>query len=133
MRSGSSRKRSPDAKIVAVVDDHVEIREVLAEFLRRLGFVAIPVPDGDSALVVAEKIHLDLVLLDLVLSGTSGTALLSTLRGKLEGTPIVVISGYLNEAKKAECRALGADEVLEKPLNLKNLETIIRGLLRVKA
>jgi DNA-binding response OmpR family regulator len=128
-RSGRGRRQA-GAKTVLVVNDHLEIRGVLTEFLRGLGFIAIPVRDAESARVIAERVSLDLILLNLLVLDINATALIRQLKVLRPGATIIVISGFTTPELEKECRALGADEVLQKPINLKNLERLIFRLLR---
>jgi len=121
-----------DTKVILVVDDCAEIRDLLTQFLRGDGFVVIPVPDGASALVLAEKLHLDLMLLDLMLEDGNAINIIPDLKQRLPTTPLVIVSGYLSTETEKRCRDLGADDVVSKPINLKDLQATIFRLLRLR-
>ena len=123
-------RRWASAKKILVVNDHAEVRGVITEFLRRRGFIAIPVRDADSARVIAERVGLDLVLLHLVALGVAETALIHLVKRFHPGAPIIVVSAVVSPTLEEECRALGADEVLQKPLVLRQLERVITRLLK---
>jgi DNA-binding response OmpR family regulator len=123
-------RRWAHAKKVLVVNDHVEVRSVITEFLRRRGFIAIPVRDADSARVICERIAPDLVLLHLVDLDIPESSLIRLLKRLHPTTPVVVVSAVVDPDMERECRALGSDEVLQKPIVLKQLDRTITRLLR---
>lgn len=122
--------RSP-LKIVLLVDEHAEIREILTQYLVRQGLIPMPVPDGAHALVVGETLVPDAVLCDLALPDTEGIALIGRIKAQHPGTPLIVISGWLEAKGDRLCRAKGADDVLPKPIDLKRLGQTLARLLRV--
>jgi len=129
-RRDASGPREPGAKKVLVVNDHVEVRSVITEFLRRRGFIAIPVRDADSGRVISERVALDLILLHLVQLATPEVSLLRFVRRLRPSTPVVVVAPPAAPDLDRACRALGAAEVLEKPLVLRQLDRVITRLLR---
>lgn len=130
-RTGRGRRRI-NAKTVLVVNDHFEIRGVLTEFLRSLGFIAIPVRDAESARVISERVALDLILLNLLVLDLNATALIRQLKLLKPAAALIVISGFTTPELERECRALGADEVLQKPIILKTLDKLIFRLFRAR-
>jgi DNA-binding response OmpR family regulator len=129
-RRGASGRRGPGAKKVLVVNDHVEVRSVITEFLRRRGFIAIPVRDADSGRVICERVALDLILLHMVQLAPPESSLLRFVRRLHPTTPVVVVAPAAGPQLERACRALGAAEVLEKPLVLRQLDRVITRLLR---
>lgn len=123
-------RRRTSARKVLVVNDHFEIRSVLTEFLRNLGFIAIPVRDAESARVICERVALDLVLLNLLVLDIAATSLIRQIKTLRPGAGLVVIAGFATPELERECRALGADEVLQKPIILKHLDRAMARLLR---
>jgi DNA-binding response OmpR family regulator len=132
-RRAARGRRGAGAKKVLVVNDHVEVRSVITEFLRRRGLIAIPVRDADSARVICERIALDLILLHLVALDAAETALIRFVKRLHPATPIVVVSAVVSAVMEQDCRALGADEIVPKPLVLKQLDRVITRLLRAGA
>jgi DNA-binding response OmpR family regulator len=118
-------------KMVLIVDDNAEIRELFTQFLIRKNLIPIPVPDGAHAQVVCAALAPDAVLLDLVLPDTDGLALIHHIKAQRPATPLVIISGWLDDDLEARCREEGADDVLPKPINLNRLGQILARLLRL--
>jgi CheY-like chemotaxis protein len=119
-------------KMVLVVDDEAEIREILAQYLIRIGLIPIPVPNGAHAQVVCKTLAPDAVLLDLGRLDTDRLALIRQIKTQRPGTPVVVMmSGLLDGKREAQCRAEGADALLPKPIDLKHLGQVLARLLRL--
>src|SRR3989337_302844 len=81
------------AKRVLIVDDDPVQRRLLEEMIKRLGFETKTANSGDSALQILdgpEKDQISLVLLDLVMPGTDGLAVLDRLQSKSTVPPIIV-------------------------------------------
>jgi DNA-binding response OmpR family regulator len=130
-RRRAARGRRPGgARKILLVNDHVEVRSVITEFLRRRGLIAIPVRDADSARVICERVALDLILLHMIGLDAPESALMQFVRRSRPATPIVVISAAADDELVRACQTLGAADVLPKPLVLKQLDRVITRLLR---
>jgi len=111
----------PDAPMtgtaVLVVDDNPVNRLMLARYVGRLGCTVVPVEDGSRALETARAGAFDLILLDILMPGMDGFAVLSALKADpaLRVTPVIVISALDDVADVARCLELGADDYMPKP------------------
>jgi DNA-binding response OmpR family regulator len=115
---------------ILVVNDHVEVRGVITEFLRRRGLIAVPVRDAESAAVVCERVVVDLILLHLVVLDVAETALIRQVKLQRPSPRLIVISAVTSPDLERECRVLGVDGVMTKPIVLVRLERAIARLLR---
>jgi two-component system OmpR family response regulator len=122
------RRRSANGRKTLVVNDHVEVRSVITESLRQRGFIVIPVRDTDSARVLCERVALDLILLNLVVLEEAQRAFIRLVKRLQPRTRLVAVGVGLEIER--ECRTLGADEVVQKPLVLKQLDRTINRVLR---
>jgi signal transduction histidine kinase/CheY-like chemotaxis protein len=115
---------------VLVVDDEPIVRSATARLVKQLGLVAITANDGDEALVVFEAHQSDivLVLLDMVMPRLPGPECYRELR-KLGNTPVLLVSGYANDAQTQALLDSGADGFLEKPYTAKQLAHEIDRIL----
>ncbi|MCB4406440.1 response regulator transcription factor [Synechococcus sp. MU1642] len=116
-----------------VVEDDDSIRETVGEALRAEGFEVHTCADGSSALslITAEcSDPLDLIVLDLMLSGLGGLDLCRELRRINNTTPILVISALDSEIDRVLALEVGADDYLVKPFGLRELVARCRALLR---
>jgi two-component system response regulator RegX3 len=114
---------------VLVVEDEDSISEPLAYMLRKEGFevsVAVTGPDGLAAF---DRDGADLVLLDLMLPGLSGTEVCRELRTR-SAVPVIMLTARDSEVDKVVGLELGADDYVTKPFSHRELVARIRAVLR---
>jgi len=113
---------------VLVVEDFDDVRELLTLYLSSKGYEVIEASDGEQAIKIAERLHPDLILMDIGLPSLDGLSATCRIReiSTLRGTAIIVISAH------ADCRDValqaGANEFLPKPLNFDLLDGLIEGM-----
>lgn len=112
---------------VLIVDDEALGREMLANFLERLGHRPTGAGDAEKAAAALAAGRFDLVLLDHVLPGITGLEALRRLL-KLTEAPIYLMSGFTGEELREDARLIGACGFLSKPLDLKAIEGILAAL-----
>lgn len=118
------------AKRLMIVDDDVEMRTLLAEYFRRLGFEVAEKESGLAALQTATTDHFDCFILDVAMPEMSGLELLKKLRDRGNETPALFLTAHdLLDDKVAGFEA-GADDYLAKPFSPRELEYRIEALLR---
>lgn len=112
-----------------LVEDDLQLREQLsAHFLRR-GFGVCSAERGDTGLALAQSRCFDLVLLDIMLPGLDGLALLAQLR-QGHGMPVILMSALGAEQDRIIGFTQGADDYLPKPFSLAELDARVDALLR---
>lgn len=109
-------------KHVLIVDDDEAIRGLLLSFLQDRGYETDAAPDGESALEWLAGNHTDMVLLDLRMPGMSGLDVLQHTSKLYPELPIIVISGYADEAMAQEALQMGAFDFFLKPFDLRTVE-----------
>jgi two-component system response regulator RegX3 len=114
---------------VLVVEDEVSIAEPLAYMLEREGFEVSLAATGPAALDEFARAGADLVLLDLMLPGLSGTEVCRTLR-QTSSVPIIMLTARDSEIDKVVGLELGADDYVTKPFSHRELVARIRAVLR---
>lgn len=115
---------------ILVVDDEDKIREVLVPFLRMEGFETSEAEDGESALrILAEQSDISLVLLDWMMPGLSGIALLTRMR-EITNVPIIFLTARTQEVDKLLGLEIGADDYITKPFSIREVAARIRAVLR---
>ncbi len=120
-----------DSPKTLVVEDDEEIGSLIALTLNGHDFAARVCADGSEALALAEREHPDAVILDLALPRLSGLEVCTSLRRWFRG-PILVLSGFHDEATVVEALKLGADGYVKKPFRPKELVARLRALTRRK-
>jgi two-component system response regulator RegX3 len=114
---------------VLIVEDEESLADPLAFLLRKEGFEATVVTDGPSALAEFERAGADIVLLDLMLPGMSGTDVCKQLRSK-STVPVIMVTARDSEIDKVVGLELGADDYVTKPFGLHELRARIAAVLR---
>lgn len=114
---------------VLVVEDEESFSDALSFMLRREGFEVGVAADGAAALDEFDRHGADLVLLDLMLPGISGTEVCRTLRQK-SSVPIIMVTAKDGEVDKVVGLELGADDYVTKPFSSRELVARIRAVLR---
>lgn len=101
---------------VLLVEDHVDSREMYAEFLRT-EFTVVEAGDGIGALELMRRSLPDVVVTDLALPKMDGFALVEQIRAdaRLCNVPVIALSGFSSEEHENRARAAGTDVVLRKP------------------
>ncbi|GFG52627.1 DNA-binding response regulator [Mycolicibacterium agri] len=114
---------------VLIVEDEESLADPLAFLLRKEGFEATVVADGPSALAEFERAGADIVLLDLMLPGMSGTDVCRQLRAR-SSVPVIMVTARDSEIDKVVGLELGADDYVTKPYSARELIARIRAVLR---
>ncbi|MBI1208855.1 MAG: response regulator [Azospirillum sp.] len=114
---------------VLVVDDNREIRDLLGRFLVRHGLRTTAVVDGPGMRKVLAEARIDLIVLDLMLSGEDGLRLCRTLRAGSD-IPIIMLTAMGEQPDRIAGLEAGADDYLAKPFDPRELVARIRAVLR---
>ena len=114
---------------VLIVEDEESLADPLAFLLRKEGFEAAVVSDGPSALAEFDRSGADIVLLDLMLPGMSGTDVCKQLRAR-SSVPVIMVTARDSELDKVLGLELGADDYVTKPYSARELIARIRAVLR---
>jgi two-component system, OmpR family, response regulator len=115
---------------VLVVEDEKRLAVGLKKGLEAEGFAADVALNGDDGLWMAKENPYDAIVLDLMLPGTNGYQVCSTLREAGVWTPILVLTAMDDELDEAEALDLGADDFLTKPFSYLVLVARLRALIR---
>jgi len=114
---------------VLALDDDPDIRKVLVQYLSAQDMRITAVATGREMLEVIESEPIDLLMIDLRLSGEDGLALARRVR-ETSGLPILIVSGKTDEADLVMGLELAADDYITKPFRLRELLARIRAVLR---
>ena len=114
---------------ILVVEDEESFRDALSYMLRKEGFEVVLAENGPSALEEFDRHGADLVLLDLMLPGLSGTEVCRAIRAK-SSVPVIMLTAKDTEVDKVVGLELGADDYVTKPYSTRELLARIRAGLR---
>lgn len=114
---------------ILVVDDTEAILDAVTDALAAEGFEVQGASDGRAALEAAEAEPFDLVILDLMLPGLSGTEICRRLRAE-SPVPIIMLTARDAEADRVLGLEIGADDYITKPFSEVELLSRVRAILR---
>jgi len=114
---------------ILVVEDEASFSDALSYVLGKEGFDVTVADTGDGAIAAFDKSGADLVLLDLMLPGLSGTEVCKQLRSR-SAVPIIMLTAKDTEVDKVVGLELGADDYVTKPYSKAELVARIRAVLR---
>jgi two-component system, OmpR family, response regulator RegX3 len=114
---------------VLIVEDEESFADPLAFLLRKEGFTTAIAITGQQALEEFDRNGADIVLLDLMLPGMSGTDVCKALRQR-SAVPVIMVTARDSEIDKVVGLELGADDYVTKPYSARELIARIRAVLR---
>jgi len=117
---------------VLVVDDEPIVREVLARYLEKDGFVVDVAEDGEQALAAYDAATPDLVLLDLMLPRLDGLEVFRRMRER-RPTAVIMLTAKVEETDRVVGLELGADDYVTKPFSPREVVARVRAVLRRSA
>ncbi len=114
---------------VLIVEDEESFSEALSFMLKREGYEVEVAADGNKAVELFDRNGADLLLLDLMLPGMSGTEVCKHIRTK-SSVPIIILSAKDGEIDKVVGLELGADDYVTKPFSSRELLARVKAVLR---
>ena len=128
----SEMEPAPVGRIL-VIDDEQRILNFVRRGLEAEGMAVDPARDGAEGLRLALSRPYDLVVLDLVMPGLDGYAVLRRIFEQKPSQPVLILSALTDTASKVSCLELGAEDYISKPFSLDELLARVRARLRTAA
>lgn len=113
---------------LALIDDDLEIRQLLSQYLSQQGFEVVAFADGETFLK-AQMVQFDLAVLDIGLPGMDGLDVCRNLR-QTSNLPVIMLTAASDDLDRILGLELGADDYMGKPFNPRELLARIKALLR---
>ena len=114
---------------ILLIEDHAELANLIADFLKRDGYRTETKESAEEALHFLESHRAKLILLDIMLPGMDGFGFCAAVR-KSSNVPIIIISARVEKEDKLNGFAQGADDYIEKPVDIDILSMKISALMR---
>jgi len=114
---------------ILFVEDNEELKELMSRFLVKAGYSIFCARSGEEAIKFWEEEQTKLVLLDIMLPNMDGFAVCANLRKKGE-VPIIILSAMSDKDAKMSAFELGADDYMEKPIDIDILNAKITALFK---
>jgi two-component system chemotaxis response regulator CheY len=121
---------------ILICDDEPNLRELMRISLETCPeYRFVEAGDGSEAIQLTESSRPDLLLLDVMMPGTSGLDVLEHLRARPEhsATPVVVVSAFASPADRRRALDAGATRFLKKPFDPDALRSLVEELLPASA
>ncbi len=114
---------------VLIVDDSMFSRSAVKKVIKRIGLETIEAANGREGLkkIIDEKP--DIVFTDLLMPEMDGIELLTSVKEKNLGVPVVVVSANVQNSVRQQCNELGASEFLNKPPSEENIRKCLESYL----
>ncbi|KGE71873.1 sigma-54-dependent transcriptional regulator [Spirochaeta lutea] len=118
---------------ILIVDDEPGIREVLQDILEDEEYQVVTAEDGVEGLQILKSRVVDLVILDVWLPKMGGIEVLEHIKADYPQIEVIIISGHANIDMAVKAIKLGAFDMMEKPLSIDRVITLVRNALTVEA
>ena len=121
----------PRAKRVLIADDDRVLTHLLASRLLGMGWMVDIALDAMQAVMFTRQNGPDIIVLDIAMPGGTGRQALHSLKAssKLRAIPVIVLTGSVDPEDEAKILALGAVELLRKPITAEALDVRLRAVL----
>ncbi len=115
---------------VLLIDDDTRLAELLVGYLGPQGITLVHAPGGQAGLAHLQSGGFDAVLLDVMMPGLDGLAVLRELRKAGHRTPVIMLTARGDEADRVVGLELGADDYVAKPFSPRELLARLRAVVR---
>ena len=123
-----AKEAARDTKVVLIAEDEEMVRKVMVMCMNQLGWTTLEAADGEEAVRV-HKDHsgkIDLLLSDYLMPKVNGLEAARQIRSRDPQLPVILMSGFTNEATVESFRAEGFEQFLKKPFQIKDLMDLIK-------
>jgi phosphate regulon transcriptional regulator PhoB len=126
------KNRKNMEKLIAIVDDEEDIRELVSINLKKAGFKVKEFADADSLFKSLPKSTPDLIILDIMMPGTDGIEACKMLKKdeKYSRIPVIMLTARTEETDRIVGLELGADDYVTKPFSPRELAARVKAVLR---
>ncbi|HEV8427062.1 MAG TPA: response regulator [Pyrinomonadaceae bacterium] len=127
--------KETSTRTIMVVEDYDDTRLLLKKGLEGLGYSVLEASNGQEAVDIAGREHLDLILMDLDLPILDGIVATQRIRQQTEmrGVPIVAVTAYPMSYTRVKAFAEGCDEYMAKPIDMSELARLVNRYLKPEA
>ena len=119
--------------MVLIVEDYLDTRSMMKLLLESLNYTVLTAANGETALTIAAKNHIDLIVTDFNLPDITGAALIRRLRQMsedLKSVPIVMLTALDADEYRHLAAQAGCNEFIVKPVDFDTLERVVDSLVR---
>jgi putative two-component system response regulator len=122
-------RETRDSFLILIVDDEDLIRDMILQGVKQAGFRCIAAGDGDEALSLMEKNHVDIVIADINMPGMNGIELTKKIKERFDSN-VIIMTGFVKDFSYESVIAQGASDFIQKPVTLDELELRLQRVLK---
>lgn len=115
---------------ILIADDDAAVRKMIARVLGSEGMTTLEAANGVEAIRMVQENDVDLIILDIMMEGMDGFAVINQLRGLGILTPVFVLSGRAADNDKVLALGIGADDYVTKPFSTTVLCAKVKACMR---
>ena len=115
---------------ILIIEDEYNIRKLFSKYLSNQGYETIEAEDGQKAVQIFEKEHIDLIITDVMMPIMDGITLTNKIRISHPELPILMLTALDSFEDKEKGFISGADDYMVKPIDLNEMLLRIKALLR---
>lgn len=115
---------------ILIVEDDMNLRKLMSATLKQNGYNPLIAEDGERALEVMDKEHIDLVISDIMMPNLDGYGLVKALRDSGDNMPILMVTAKEMFEDKRKGFNVGADDYMVKPIDINEMMLRVGALLR---
>ena len=116
-------------KLIFVIDDEKNIREIIRSYLEKENFSVMEIDSAEPALEAFKRYKPDMLVVDIMMPGMSGFELCNEVR-KIDNTPIIIVSARDEELDRILGIEIGADHYMMKPFSPRELVARVKAVFR---
>ena len=114
---------------VLIVDDQEVVRELCSEIADALGYRVSVAANGEKALEVLEREHVDVLMADLKMPRMNGMELLEKVKSRSQQTEVLIMTAYGSVPSAVQAMKLGACDYLTKPFNIEEVKLLLERIV----
>jgi two-component system cell cycle sensor histidine kinase/response regulator CckA len=116
---------------ILIIDDHHATRSMLSTALNHAGYTVIVAATGLDGLEQCQEHPIDLIITDILMPGTDGLTVIAILKRGRPNAKLIAMTGTRDEKNFLDAaKVLGADAIIQKPVDLASLFDIVKQQLR---
>ena len=115
---------------IMVVEDDIQLQQLFCRVLNKNGYTALPARDGQEALEMLEREHVDLIISDIMMPRLNGYELVQALREADMAIPVLMITARDGFDDMRRGFLSGTDDYMVKPVNVNEMVLRVQALLR---
>ncbi len=113
---------------ILIVDDEEDEREIICSWVTESGHKVYDAASGEAGLSIIGRMHIDLVVVDILMPGMGGMSVINRLKESVPGAAFIAMSGYLQEDTVEEVTRAGG-LTIEKPFAREDFQALISRAL----